>query len=180
VDDVARTALLVSGTVGAGKTSAAEALGELLRTRGVPHAVVDLDWLRRSWPSPPGDRFQLDLELANLSAVAGTYLKAGARRLVLAGVLEDAAARSRYAAAVGVPLRVARLRVDLPLVRERLTARHAGRPAELGWHLRRCGELDAILDAAGAEDFTVDVGHRDVDAVAAALAAGAGWDERPA
>jgi len=51
------SALLINGTVGAGMTSVAERVGDLLTEAGVPNAVIDLDWLRRSWPSPTGDRF---------------------------------------------------------------------------------------------------------------------------
>jgi adenylylsulfate kinase-like enzyme len=44
--------MLINGTVGAGKTSVAEMVGDLLTEAGMPNAVIDLDWLRRSWPSP--------------------------------------------------------------------------------------------------------------------------------
>ena len=40
-------ALLLTGTVGVGKTSVAAAVGDLLRERRVANAVVDLDELRR-------------------------------------------------------------------------------------------------------------------------------------
>ena len=40
-------ALLLTGTVGVGKTSVAAAVGDLLRERQVANAVVDLDELRR-------------------------------------------------------------------------------------------------------------------------------------
>jgi hypothetical protein len=161
--------------VGSGKTTAAEAVGDLLGGRGVPHAVVDLDWLRRSWPAPAGDPFNLVVELANLAAVAATYRHAGAHRLVLAGVLEDAAARERYRQAVGVRLHVARLVVDLPVVHQRLRARHAGRTAELDWHLQRSGELHDVLQAAGAEDFTLRADTLSPQQTAAALVAAADW-----
>ena len=38
-------ALLVTGSVGAGKTAVLLALGELLAERDEPYALVDLDWL---------------------------------------------------------------------------------------------------------------------------------------
>ena len=80
-------ALLLNGTVGSGKTAVADALGDLLADREIPHAVIDLDWLRRAWPSPPGDPFNHAMTLRNLTAVATNFLAAGAERLVLAGVL---------------------------------------------------------------------------------------------
>jgi hypothetical protein len=32
-------------------------VGDLLSEEGIANAVIDLDWIRRSWPSPAGDRF---------------------------------------------------------------------------------------------------------------------------
>jgi len=150
-------ALLLTGTVGAGKTTVAEAVGDLLAERGAPHAVIDLDWLRRSWPAPPGDPFQHGVTVRNLRALAGTFREAGARWLVLAGVVETRAERDDYRAAVGVPLTVCRLQVDLGVVRERLRRRHRADPRESRWFLERAGELDRILRAAAVEDVVADV-----------------------
>lgn len=167
-------ALLITGTVGAGKTTTAAAIGDLLGEQGIPHAVLDLDWLRRAWPQPAADPFQLELELRNLAGVAANMREAGAERLVLAGVLEQEAVRARYAAAVGVPLVVCRLRVDLDRVRRRLVARHEpGR--ERDWHLARSVELDGILSAGRIGDAVVDVAEEPPAAVAARVLAAVGW-----
>jgi adenylylsulfate kinase len=174
-----RSALLITGTVGAGKTTVAEMVGDLLGEVGVPHAVIDLDWLRRAWPSPAGDRFNFAVELLNLRAVARNYLDAGAVRIVLAGVIEPQIQREHLLDAVGVPLAVCRLRVDLPVVRARLARRHGGQDAALRWHLDRSGELDAILEAAAVEDFTVDANDLSIALVAAEVIRAAGWEEIP-
>lgn len=42
-------ALLLTGTVGAGKTTVAAAVVDLLREHGVPNATVDLDERRWAW-----------------------------------------------------------------------------------------------------------------------------------
>ncbi|TDD47231.1 hypothetical protein E1286_18320 [Nonomuraea terrae] len=150
------SALLITGTVGVGKTSAADAAGDLLAGAGVPNAVIDLDWLRRAWPAPPDDPFHGALTLRNLRAVAVNFLAAGAERLVLAGVIESRDERLRHEEALAVPLTVCRVRVALPEVRRRLAARHADDPGGLDWHLARAGELSAILDVAQVADYTVD------------------------
>ena len=160
-------ALLLNGTVGAGKTSVAAAVGDLLREREVPHAVIDLDALRQAWPAPPGDRFNTTMLLANLRAVSANVRAAGARSLVLAGVVETAADRAALTRAVGVPLTVVRLTADLGLVRARLRARHHADPDGLRWHLDRSGELADLLAAAGVEDHVVDTTGASVPAVAA-------------
>ncbi|MFF1847533.1 hypothetical protein ACFVW5_32220 [Streptomyces sp. NPDC058232] len=168
-------ALLITGTVGAGKTSVAEAAGDLLAGSGVPNAVIDMDWLCRSRPAPADDRFNFALLVRNLRCMVGNYLDAGVTRLVLAGVVEDAEDREQCAKAVGVGLSVCRLRVELPVVRQRLSRRHADEPEALRWHLDRSGELDGILDRARVEDFTVDATHHRVDEAAAAVLEAAGW-----
>jgi adenylylsulfate kinase-like enzyme len=165
-------ALLITGTVGAGKTSVADAAGDLLAGAGVPNAVIDLDWLRRAWPAPPGDPFNGALTLRNLRAVAANFLDAGAERLVIAGVLEDRGERRRHEEALGVPLTVCRVRVELAETRRRLALRHADDPHGLDWHLKRAGELMEILDAAEVEDYAVDGTHAAVPQVAAEVLAG--------
>jgi adenylylsulfate kinase len=166
---------LITGTVGSGKTSVADAVGGLLADSRVPNAVIDLDWLRRSWPSPPGDRFNFGMVLRNLRSVARNYLDAGAVRLVLAGVVESREERRRYRDAVGVELVVCRLRVDLPMLRQRLVRRHEGDAARLRWHLDRSGELDGILDGARVEDVEVDATGGSVSEVAGAVLSAVGW-----
>ncbi|HEY0216260.1 MAG TPA: hypothetical protein VGC57_07710 [Cellulomonas sp.] len=171
----ATEALLLIGTVGVGKTTVADAVGDLLVAQRTPHAVIDLDELRRSWPRPTDDPFDQVLELENLTAVATAYRRRGARRLVLAGVLERPGDRPAYAAAAGMPLVVCRLRADVDLVRARLVSRHDGHEAELAWHLHRAGELDAVLAAAGIEDHVVDVDPHTPASAAAAVLHAVGW-----
>lgn len=72
------TALLITGTVGAGKTTIAAAAGSILAGARTPHAIIDLDALSQSWPNPPDDPFNLAMELQNLESVARNYLSAGA------------------------------------------------------------------------------------------------------
>ncbi|MFE5776091.1 AAA family ATPase [Brachybacterium sp. NPDC056505] len=149
-------ALLVTGAVGVGKTTVADAIGDELEERGIPGAVLDLDWLRRSWPSPAGDRFNSRVELANLRAVCAVYRGTGARVLVAAGVFEEVGARADYEEAFGCPLTVVRLRAPRDLVRSRLRRRHERDPEALAWHLARFDELSAILEVARVEDAAVD------------------------
>ena len=115
----------------------------------------------------------------NLRCVARTYRSHGARRLVIAGVIERPSARLAYEEAIGVPLTVCRLRADFHVVSGRLAQRHDGDEASLTWHLGRFAQLDKILELAALEDFTVDVGEAGIPGVAAAIIQGAGWDREP-
>ncbi len=169
------TCLLLTGTVGAGKTATAYAVGELLQQLGTPHAVIDLDELRRSWPAPPEDPFNGALGLANFRAVSQNYRSSGAMRIVAAGVVEGPGAREGYTDAVGVPVTICRLRVGLDRVHRRLIARHEPGPA-LDWHLHRSSQLDGILDREGAADLTIDVDDDSVEHVAQRVLSEIGWN----
>lgn len=150
-------ALLITGSVGVGKTTVTDAVGEELAARGIPGTALDLDWLRRSWPTPADDPFHHRLELATLAAVAEVHRSAGAQVLVAAGVVEGREDRPDYEAAFGGPLTVVRLTAPRELVRERLHRRHELDPDGLAWHLARFDELSAILDDAGVEDVQVPI-----------------------
>lgn len=167
--------LLITGTVGSGKTSIASALGDLLAADGIPSAVIDLDWLRRFSPAPADDRFNHAMTLRNLRVVAGNYRDAGAERLVLAGVVESVEERAGYEEALDGTLAVCRLRVELATVHERLRRRHADDPGSLDWHLSRSTELARILGAAQVEDFIVDVGPVSIKDAAGVVRVVAGW-----
>ncbi|WP_372404134.1 hypothetical protein [Streptomyces luteireticuli] len=168
---------MITGTVGVGKTSAADLLGDLLADAGVPHAVMDLDRLCQSWPAPEDDPFNSGLLLRNLRALTTNYLDAGARRFILAGVAENAADRDGFRAAVGMPLTVCRLTADLPVVHGRLRRRHEADndPGSLPWHLERAGRLQQVLDRAGIADFSIDTTRVPLPAVASAVLKAAGW-----
>lgn len=167
--------LLITGTVGVGKTTVAEAVGRMLAERAVPHAVVDLDQIRLLWPSPDADRFNLAIELRNLASLAGNCREAGAQRLVLAGVIERRSDLAAYERACGGSVVVVRLLGAPSTVEPRLRARHRDSPEDLAWHLARRAELDSILDAAHVSDADVAIADRTPVEVAAEVLQLAGW-----
>lgn len=169
-------ALLLTGTVGSGKSTTADRIGKQLRLAGVPHAVIDLDEIRRFWPTPAEDPFGFEVELRNLAPMVAHFRSAGALRLVLAGVCETRQDRERYQVALGMPLVVCRLRAYPEAIRLRLRQRH-GDQAELAWHLARVGELEAILDASDVADVEVAGDGKGPDEVAAGVLAAVGWTE---
>ncbi|WP_439661022.1 AAA family ATPase [Lentzea sp. HUAS TT2] len=148
-------ALLITGPVGVGKTTVAEAVGSRLAGAKVPHAVIDLDRLSSCWPAPADDPFHFELQLRNLQAVVANYVAAGVHRVVLAGVVESKDDRARYAEVIGAKLNVCRLKADLTVVQRRLVRRHDDE-ADLRWHLARAEELEMLFTASWIEDFVVD------------------------
>ncbi|OUE07712.1 hypothetical protein CMsap09_02090 [Clavibacter michiganensis] len=169
-------AVVLTGTVGAGKTTTMHALGDLLSERGVPHALIDSDAVRLLRPAPADDPFQQRVELLNLHDLARNYRAAGARVVVVAAVIERADDLPAYAEALGArdPLLV-RLTVDADAVQARLGARHVDDADALAWHRARTPELAAIIAAAGLGGLSVDTTHRDPAAVAGLVAERAGW-----
>jgi len=94
------------------------------------------------------------LQLRNLQAVVRNHVEVGVHRIVLAGVVESRAAREQHAGVIGAKLNVCRLKADLSVIRERLSARHHDEPA-LRWHLNRAEEIEALFTSTWIEDFVV-------------------------
>jgi adenylylsulfate kinase len=142
-------ALVVTGTVGVGKTTVAEQVAGLLAEAGEPHAWIDLDALSAAWPRPSDDRFNTRLTVENLACVATNMTAAGARSLVLSGVVHTREVLDLYERAIGVAITVVRLRSPPEVVEARLRRRYSDTdPESLKWHLDRAPELDVILDAS--------------------------------
>ncbi len=175
VPDAATRVLVVNGTVGAGKTTVAEVVADLLRERGVPYAWIDVDALRRAYPTADDDPFGQAVALDHLEAMAGVLRRRGYRHVVLAEVVERAGDRELYERAFdGGELAVVRLDASEATRLTRLAARERDPWRE--WHLARTVELAAILEAAGADDAVVaNDGDRPLRDVAADVLAAAGW-----
>jgi predicted kinase len=151
--------LVVNGTMGAGKSTVASAVADLLHERRVPAGLLDADALCQAEPAPAGDRFNESLLFDNLAAIAPNYLSRGFTTLVIARVIEDAGDRGRYAHAFaldGLAAEVVVVRVTAP--EPERVARLAAREPEGKWRdfaLARTVELEASLDALGLDDHTV-------------------------
>jgi adenylylsulfate kinase len=157
--------VVVTGPVGAGKTTSMAALAELLAQRGESVAAVDLDGLRELWPENPDDPFHARLGLANLSAIWPQFAERGARWLLLADVVEHPDERSEYEEAIpGALIVIVRLDVPLDRVHERLRRRESGE--SLAWHLHRSGELQQMMVERGVGDILVAVDDQDPPQVA--------------
>lgn len=171
---------MLNGTVGVGKTTSAEVIGDRWRSAGIPGAVIDADRLRWAWPAPADDPHHGELGLENLALVARNFVRHGAERLVLADVIENEADRHRLTEILGLPVTVIRLVAEPRLIETRLRERHRhdDDEADMAWHLRRIRELAAILESSATDDGVVDVTRLTPNEAATAVLAAAGWDER--
>jgi len=166
-------ALLITGTIGVGKTVAAIEVGERLQERGIAAAVIDLDWL--CWLcSPVEDDDQIGRVLGvNLAAVIPGFLEAGVSRFVLARAVRDRSDLDPVREGLGdVPLHTLRLEADPAVIATRLAARHQG--DALVAHIVESAVFTDRLDAM-TFDSTVRTDGLDVAATAHAILDAAGW-----
>jgi adenylylsulfate kinase len=166
--------LLITGPSGAGKTTVASEVSELLDQAGVAHAFVDVDSLRWCYPRPAHDRFRNGLAMQNLAAIWPNFQAAGATCLVLADVLEQRGDLERYRAAVpGAAVLVARLQASLPALEARLGQREVG--SALEWHLRRAAEVASLMERNRVEDVLADTEGKAAAVVAREVLRRSGW-----
>lgn len=165
-------ALWLNGTVGAGKTTVGAAIADCVAISGEAVAFVDTDALGAFLPRPPEDPFNTRLVEQNLAAVVANFSAAGARSLVIAGVIQTSNHLERYNRAICAPVTIVRLMVHESELDERLRRRHGEIDASgLRWHRDRAPTLTAILDASGLPMLEVaNAGHPD-DTARAVLAA---------
>jgi hypothetical protein len=163
--------IVISGSMGSGKTTVLAETSDVLASRGVVHAAIDLDGLSVGhWPAGTS----ADLMIRNLADVWRNYAAVGVTRLLLSEALDTAAGRDRLREALpGAQIEVCRLRATLDTMRRRVRLREPGMLQEQ--LIARVAELEAALDAAGVEDFSVQNDDRSVTDVAREMLARAGW-----
>ncbi len=165
--------LIISGSMGSGKTTVLSEASDLLAEASVPHAAIDLDCLSIMYPQQ--GRYGEQLMFTNLAAVWPVYAAAGAERLLVACVVEDRAELAQYCRAVpGAEIVVCRLTAPVATMQARVRSREPGMLQ--AQFTARSAELADILERAQVEDFTVDNGDgRLVTAVAREILSHAGW-----
>lgn len=167
-------AILLTGTVGSGKTAVALEIGELLEPGGLSYALVDLDWLAWLRPAPASLATVRSVLCENLGLIWPTFREAGVERLVLARFVGDRDELEALRAALpGVELFVVRLRAPEALVEQRLRARDTG--VQLAEHLAETATLAARAEQVALEDALVENDERPLRAVALDVLAAAGW-----
>jgi hypothetical protein len=161
--------LLITGSMGAGKTTTLGEASDLLAQHAVPHAAIDLDGLGL-WHSPhPADALWVD----NLRCVSANYATAGIDRLLIAAAVETADDLEAVIEATGAAsVAVCRLRAPLEVMESRVLARECG--VQSAYYVSRVRILDRILDESGLEHFSVDT-TQSVTGAARELLQRAGW-----
>lgn len=166
--------LVMTGSMGAGKTTMIGELSDLLAASGVAHAAIDIDALG----SAHDPRAAIDLAAIayrNLAAVVRNYADEGVTSFVMAGAIENAPELARLRDAIGEgELVVCRLRAPVDLMENRVRVREPGMWREK--YVGRVALLEETLDEASLEDFTVaNDGSRPITEVAREILQRAGW-----
>jgi predicted kinase len=162
--------VVLSGTVGAGKSTVATALVDELLARGYRATSIEVDELaHRGPPSPIDDPFNERAVVRELESVVPNLRELGIEVLVLPRVVETQSQRQAYADALAGPLRVVRLDASADTRRRRLVERHDAGP-DRDWHLARTDVLADALLTCGAEDLSVTNEGRPASVVAAQIA----------
>lgn len=166
--------IIVTGPVGVGKTTVAEEMGYALGGAGVPHATIDFDRLTACYPRPADDdRWGTKLGLRNLAALWSNYQASGARRLLIARVIEARSELDGFREAVpGADILVVRLRATPETLQARVRQRRQG---SMEWHLNRAVELASLMDARPVEDVLIETDDRDPRNLAREILQRAGW-----
>ena len=166
--------LLVSGSIGVGKTTVATEMSAILDRHRMSHALVDMDALRWRYPADPSDPFSAALGLQNLAAVWRNCQLAGAERLVLVDIVESRAQLPQYGAAIpGATLVVVRLCAATATLAARIAQREVG--AGYAWHLERSAELAALMEREQVEDLAVENDGRPLADVAGEVLRRCNW-----
>lgn len=164
--------LLITGTMGAGKSTVMAEASDLLERERVEHAAIDVDVLGLAYiRSTPTNH---EAMYANLECICRNYSGVGARRFLLVRAVENRAELERccYAAAASNAM-VCRLTASMPTLLQRVSRRERG--VLRAEYLARVETLNASLDLARLEDFTVVNENRPVTEVAREMLVRAGW-----
>jgi hypothetical protein len=164
--------LIITGTMGAGKSAVLGEASDILARRNIVHAAIDLDALGMAHlpSSAPSDAVMYE----NLRSISANYATLGVQRFLVARALEDAAqlklCRNIIPAANTA---VCRLTANIETMQRRIELRDSGiSQSEL---VARVAILNNILDGARLEDFAIVNENRSLTDVAIEMLVKAGW-----
>ncbi|HYI25194.1 MAG TPA: hypothetical protein VD767_07280 [Thermomicrobiales bacterium] len=161
-------AIVVTGPFGAGKSTVAEAVAEVLGHHRIRHALIDMDFLRSVYPHSGGDAFRVQLGLRNLAAIWPSLRDEQIACVVLADVVEHPDQVADFERAMpGARVTIARLDVPMPILFARLEMRET--PDAVEAYQESASNLQTIMEKAGVGDIVIDVGEREPHDVAAEI-----------
>jgi predicted kinase len=164
--------LIITGSMGAGKSAVLAEASDLLAAQRIEHAAIDLDALGLAYL--PGGSSMDELMYRNLRSICENCALRGISHILLARAIETPAELDlcRQAATAKNTV-VCRLIASVKTMQERVRTRELGiGQAEF---VARVAKLNAILDGAHLEDFSVLNEGRSVTEVAREVLQKAAW-----
>ena len=166
--------LLLTGTIGVGKTVVADEISLKLEVAGRRVSNIDVDALCQIFPRPADDPFGERLRLAALRMLWAIHREAGAELLVLVAVVESDATVGGYREALpGAAITVVRLAASDEAIRMRLHHREQG--SDLEWNLERTAELQRSFEAGPLQAIVIETSDCSVSEVAELVLRAVGW-----
>lgn len=164
--------LVITGSMGAGKTSVMDEASDILRLATVAHAAVDLDALGIAYLPDAGHSD--NLMYRNLESVCKNYADVKVPRLLLAGALETRAELELCRKAVAARnVVVCRLIANIETMEQRVRMRERGIAQQN--YVARVAQLNAILDSVRLKVSGVNAENRMVTEIAKEMLTKAGW-----
>ena len=165
------TLLVITGTMGSGKTTILAEASDILKSLKIPHAAIDLDALAVAYIP---ERQLQNAMCENLSSIARNCVRLGVTRLLVARAIESRAELNRCCRAAGATeTMVCRLVASDQTSEKRVAERERGMLRQQ--LIERVTKLKTILDAAGIEDFSITNEGPAVSDVAREVLIRAGW-----
>ena len=169
---ITESLLIITGTMGAGKTSVLAEASDILALRHIAHAAIDLDALGLAYLPAASDTEEV--MYSNLECLCANYAARGVKRLMIARAMED---RAELALSLDIVSAtntvVCRLVAGIEVMEQRVRLRESG--VSQSNYVARVSELNAVLDRAQLEDFTVTCENRSITDVAREILIKAGW-----
>jgi len=157
---VTESFLIITGSMGAGKTAVLAEASDILRRCHLAHAAIDLDALGLA--HLPSSASNDDVMYRNLQSVCKNYSSVGVRRFLLARAMENRIELELCRGVVSATNTiVCRLAAGIETMLRRVKIRESG--VSQRKYVARVAELNVILDRARLEDFAVACEDRSFD-----------------
>ncbi|HKH98061.1 MAG TPA: hypothetical protein VJ999_03050 [Candidatus Sulfotelmatobacter sp.] len=167
-----KSLLVITGSMGAGKSSVLGEASDILALQNIAHAALDLDAFGLAH-LPSGTSNDVVM-YRNLQSICRNYASLGVRRFLVARAIEDRATLECCRRAVSATNTVVcRLSANIGTMRQRLKMRESG--ILQAQYVARVAKLNSVLDRARLEDFTVASDDRSVTQIAHEMLLKAGW-----
>jgi hypothetical protein len=167
-----QSSLIITGSMGSGKTAVLAEASDILALRGIRHAAIDLDMLGMAHLSVPAEND--NVMYRNLKTVWRNYLALGVDRLLLARAIENHAEFERCLAAVPAKeVIVCRLVASIETMQQRVGLRETGMCRDK--YIERVVTLNNALNRTALENFAICNEDRTLTQVATEMLERARW-----